>query len=81
VPPVLAVGNSGGDREMLKWAPASPHGGLGVLIDHDDAEREFAAESTAVTFQDPEPITTVARRLGWVVVSMKDDLETVLPLT
>ena len=51
-PPILAVGNSGGDREMLEWAQASRHGGLAVLIDHDDAEREFAYESTAVTFQD-----------------------------
>ena len=70
-PPILAVGNSGGDREMLEWAQASPHGGLAVLVDHDDAEREFAYESTAVTFQEDEPITTVGERLGWVVVSMK----------
>ena len=72
-PPILAVGNSGGDRELLEWAQASPHGGLAVLVDHDDDQREFAYESTAATFQDEEPITTVGRRLGWVIVSMKDD--------
>ena len=77
--PILAVGNSGGDREMLEWAQASPHGGLAVLIDHDDGEREFAYESSAVTFQEAEPITTVGERLGWVVVSMKDDWDTVFP--
>jgi phosphoserine phosphatase len=71
--PLLAVGNSGGDREMLEWAQASPHGGLAVLVDHDDAEREFAYESTAATFQDAEPITTIGERLGWVIVSMRDD--------
>ena len=76
-PPILAVGNSGGDREMLEWAQASHHGGLAVLVDHDDAEREFAYESTAVTFAEDEPITTVGERLGWVVVSMKDDWQTV----
>jgi hypothetical protein len=76
-PPIFAAGNSGGDREMLEWAQANPRGGLGVLIDHDDADREFAYESTAVTFQEAEPITTVARRLGWVVVSMKDDWATI----
>jgi phosphoglycolate phosphatase-like HAD superfamily hydrolase len=75
--PVLVVGNSGGDREMLEWAQASPHGGLAVLVDHDDAEREFAYESKAVSFEESEPITAVAERLGWVVVSMKDDWETV----
>ena len=77
-PPILAVGNSGGDREMLEWAQASPHGGLAVLVDHDDAEREFAYESKAVTFAEDEPITAVGARLGWVVVSMKDDWDTVL---
>lgn len=76
-PPVLSIGNSGGDREMLEWARASRHGGLAVLIDHDDQEREFAYTSTAVTFEEAEPITTVARRLGWVVVSMKHDWLTV----
>jgi hypothetical protein len=76
-PPILAVGNSGGDREMLEWAQASVHGGLAVLIDHDDAEREFAYEGTAVTFDDAEPIGAVAARLGWVVVSIRDDWATV----
>jgi phosphoserine phosphatase len=80
-PPILAVGNSGGDREMLEWAQASRHGGLAVLVDHDDAEREFAYESAAVTVAEAEPITTVGERLGWVVVSMKDDWDTVFPAT
>lgn len=77
--PILAVGNSGGDREMLEWAQASAHGGLAVLVNHDDGEREFAYESTAATFEDAEPITEVADRLGWVTVSMKDDWETIFP--
>jgi phosphoserine phosphatase len=76
-PPILAVGNSGGDREMLEWAQASRHGGLAVLVDHDDEQREFAYASTAATFAEAEPITAVAERLGWVVVSIKDDWETV----
>ncbi len=78
-PPILAVGNSGGDREMLEWAQASPHGGLAVLIDHDDAEREFAYESKAVSFEEEKPISVVASELGWTVVSMANDWETVFP--
>ncbi len=73
--PLLAAGNSGGDREMLEWAQASEHGGLAILIDHDDADREYAYKSTAATFHDAEPITAVAERLGWVTVSMADDWE------
>jgi phosphoserine phosphatase len=76
-PPLIAVGNSGGDREMLEWAQAHRRGGFAVLIDHDDDQREFAYEAMAVTVEEDEPITTVARRLGWVVVSMRDDWETV----
>ena len=75
--PILAVGNSGGDREMLEWAQASRHGGLAVLVNHDDAEREFAYESQAATFDDAEPITDVADRLGWVTVSMRRDWTTI----
>jgi hypothetical protein len=76
-PPILAVGNSAGDREMLEWAQASPHGGLAVLIDHDDGEREFSYASKPGSFQEEKPITEVAADLGWVVVSMKEDWETV----
>lgn len=73
--PLIAVGNSGGDREMLEWAQSSPHGGLAILIDHDDAGREYAYQSTAATFHDTEPISAVADRLGWVTVSMARDWE------
>lgn len=71
--PIFAAGNSGGDREMLEWAQASKHGGLSILIDHDDAEREYSYQSTAATFEDAEPITVVGERLGWVTVSMAKD--------
>ena len=57
--PLLAAGNSGGDREMLEWAAAAP-GGLALLVDHDDADREFAYRSMAVTVDEAEPITAVA---------------------
>jgi len=75
--PLLAAGNSGGDREMLEWAQASPHGALAVLGNHDAAEREFAYESEAVTFKEAKPITQVADELGWLVVSMQRDWETI----
>lgn len=76
-PPLFAAGNSGGDREMLEWAQASPYGGLAVLVDHDDAEREFAYESRAESFEETEPITAVAQRLGWTRISMRRDWETI----
>lgn len=75
--PIAAAGNSGGDREMLEWATSSNGPGLALLIDHDDAEREFDYVSSAETFAEHEPITDVGARLGWAVASIQRDWETV----
>ncbi|MFM2078994.1 MAG: hypothetical protein RJA49_2884 [Actinomycetota bacterium] len=77
--PVLAAGNSAGDREMIEWAVAAPGPSLGMLINHDDADREFAYESIAGTFETTEAIVDVGRREGWTVVSMRDDWAGVFP--
>lgn len=74
--PLLAAGNSGGDTEMLAWAAAG-EGGLALVVDHDDDEREFAYTGSAVSFAEAETVTDTARRLGWVIASMKDDWEQV----
>ena len=71
--PVLGAGNSGGDREMLEWAAAGEGPRLALLVDHDDPDREFRYVGSAETFTETEPITEVGERLGWTVVSMKDD--------
>jgi phosphoserine phosphatase len=77
--PILAAGNSGGDREMLEWVAGGDGPTLALLVDHDDAEREFAYVGTAVTFAETEPIASVAARSGWTVVSMARDWEKVFP--
>ena len=75
--PILAAGNSGGDREMLEWACAGAGPRLALLVDHDDGEREYAYVSKAETFEEAEPITEVASRGGWTVVSMARDWDVV----
>jgi hypothetical protein len=77
--PILAAGNSGGDREMLEWALAAEGPSLALLIDHDDAKREFQYISTAGTVVETEPITDVGARLGWTIVSMARDWDVVFP--
>jgi len=37
--PILAVGNSNGDMEMLDFARGGIHPGLAMLVHHDDADR------------------------------------------
>ena len=75
--PCVAGGNSAGDAEMLEYAMAYDGPSLAVLVNHDDGEREHAYESVAGTFAADESITDTAARLGWTVISMKDDWSTV----
>lgn len=77
--PIIAGGNSGGDREMMEWATSGPHPGLAILVHHDDDEREVAYESAAATLDEEEPITDVADRLGWLTVSIERDWDRVFP--
>jgi phosphoserine phosphatase len=69
--PVMAVGNSNGDIHMLKYAAGRKGLALGLLVHHDDAEREYAYDEGA------EKALQLAAKEGWCVVSMKDDWKTV----
>ena len=77
--PVFAAGNSVGDREMIEWATAASGPTLGLLVDHDDAEREFAYVSVAGTFESDENIVDIAQREGWAVASIRNDWAQVFP--
>jgi phosphoserine phosphatase len=77
--PIFAAGNSAGDREMLEYATTGEHPSLGIVIDHDDAEREYAYAGKALTDPDAEAIADTAARFGWTVVSMRDDWTRVFP--
>lgn len=75
--PILAAGNSPGDAEMLEYAMAADGPTMALLVNHDDADREYAYESVAGTFDSAETATEQAERLGWTVVSMANDWSTV----
>jgi len=77
--PIFAAGNSAGDAAMLDYALGADGPTCSVLIDHDDADREYAYESRAASFDSGDVITEVARRSGWTVVSMRHDWSTVFP--
>jgi hypothetical protein len=71
--PVMAFGNSDGDRNMLEYAQGGDGARFMMLVHHDDATREYAygPESTMSPFSDA--LMTQAKQSGWVVVSMKND--------
>nr|WP_244304951.1 HAD family hydrolase [Paraburkholderia phymatum] len=74
--PILAFGNSDGDREMLEYTASGPGATLALLLHHDDAGREFAYDrQSALARLDKAWDEALSR--GWVVVSMKNDWKAV----
>ena len=71
--PIVAFGNSDGDKQMLEWTGDNPGAHLEVLISHDDDRREYSygPDSKIGTFS--EGLKTDAELKGWKVVSMKKD--------
>jgi phosphoserine phosphatase len=76
--PVLAFGNSDGDFEMLEWTTAGEGPRLGLILHHDDGEREFAYDRESSAGRLNRGLDEAARR-GWQVVSMKRDWKQVFP--
>ncbi len=76
--PILAGGNSDGDFEMLEWSTAGEGPRLGLLVHHDDAEREFAYDRDSHIGKLDRGLDEAAAR-GWVLVSMADDWLEVFP--
>jgi hypothetical protein len=70
--PVIAVGNSDGDRQMLEYTAAGDGPRLAVYIHHDDAEREYAHDRGDKLAALDKGLDE-AKAKGWILVSMKDD--------
>ena len=69
--PVFAAGNSNGDIPMLDFTQHDDKPFLRLLVLHDDAEREYSYISGA------EQALERAAKVGWTVVSIKNDWTTV----
>ena len=69
--PIMAIGNSNGDTEMLEFCGGPGRAALRLLVLHDDDEREFAYTAGA------EAVLERAKAEEWAVVSMKTDWRTV----
>jgi hypothetical protein len=83
--PVMAFGNSNGDKEMLEYTQGAGGARFELLVLHDDAAREFAY-GPARGLPDVKlgaflpALDEQAKKEGWTVVSMKDDWKTVFPI-
>ncbi|MDA8752760.1 haloacid dehalogenase-like hydrolase [Halieaceae bacterium] len=67
--PTIAVGNvgSGSDVEMLLYSASQSGPSLQLMIDHDDADREFAYAEKV------DKSLAASERFNWQVVSVKND--------
>ncbi len=67
--PLLAGGNerSGGDIAMLRYSQSRKGPSLQLLVDHNDADREFS-------YDEPDNASlNAAKENGWTIVDMKAD--------
>jgi phosphoglycolate phosphatase-like HAD superfamily hydrolase len=70
--PILAFGNSDGDFEMLEYTTSAPGPRLGLIVHHDDGDREYAYDRQSSVGRLDRGLDEAGRR-GWVIVSMKSD--------
>ena len=76
--PILAVGNSDGDLQMLQWAAAGHGARLMLLVHHTDAKREWAYDRESAIGRLDKALDK-AKRKSWTVVDMKKDWEFIFP--
>jgi phosphoglycolate phosphatase-like HAD superfamily hydrolase len=76
--PILAAGNSDGDFQMLEYTTSGAGPSLGLIVRHDDAEREYAYDRDSSIGRLDRALDEAPRR-GWMVVSMKADWRVVYP--
>jgi hypothetical protein len=76
--PVVALGNSDGDQQMLEWTAAAPGPHLMLLVHHTDAAREAAYDrNSSIGRLDKALDEAIAKH--WLVVDMKNDWRVVFP--
>jgi phosphoserine phosphatase len=76
--PIMAVGNSDGDFQMLEWTTAGEGPRFGLLVHHTDGEREWAYDRESHIGGLNRGLDEGPKR-GWTIVDMARDWEVVFP--
>lgn len=76
--PILAVGNSDGDLNMLQYSTSSQHLSLQMYIHHTDSVREWAYDRESHVGRLDAGLDQ-AENDGWLVVDMESDWNTIYP--
>jgi heat shock protein HslJ len=75
--PVLAFGNSDGDKEMLEWTTLGHEPSLGLIVHHTDGEREYAYDRHPQSSGKLDIAMDQAAENNWVLVDMAQDWKAV----
>jgi hypothetical protein len=76
--PILAFGNSDGDKEMLEWTAAGQGARFMGLVHHTDAEREYAYDRDSKVGKLDKALDEAVAK-GWTVLDMKTDWNKIFP--
>lgn len=76
--PITAFGNSDGDFQMLEWTTSRAGRSFGLIVHHDDGEREYAYDRQSHFGRLDKGLDEAGKR-GWQIVSMKSDWKQVYP--
>jgi hypothetical protein len=76
--PVAAFGNSDGDIEMLQYTDSGKGAHLEMMVLHDDARREYAYTCDTKVGRLCKGLE-LAKKRGWLLISMKNDWKTIFP--
>jgi phosphoglycolate phosphatase-like HAD superfamily hydrolase len=76
--PIMAFGNSDGDFEMLEWTTSGLGSRFGLLVHHNDAEREWAYDRESHIGSLARGLDEAPRR-GWTIMNMREDWKVVFP--
>jgi phosphoserine phosphatase len=76
--PIMAFGNSDGDFQMLEWTTSGEGLRFGLIVHHDDVEREWAYDRESHIGKLDKGLDEGAKR-GWTILSMKGAWGTVFP--
>lgn len=76
--PIMAVGNSDGDHQMLQWTMAGAGPRFAMLIHHTDEVREWAYDRNSHIGRLDKAWDEAVEK-GWTVVNMKKDWKVIYP--
>lgn len=76
--PIIAVGNSDGDFQMLEYTTEQSGARLGILLHHTDSVREYAYDSLSHIGNLKRGLIEGPSR-GWVIIDMAKDWSSVYP--